>query len=54
MQKRTRTSINTLSVIGHELAEEHLRLAAGGDLGFEPTFEETGRRRRPDVIRDPA
>jgi hypothetical protein len=47
MQKRTRTSINTLSVIGYELPEEHLRLAAGAgpiDGTLETSFTRNGRR----------
>lgn len=32
MNKKQRTSVNDLDANGYELSEEHLRLAAGGDL----------------------
>jgi hypothetical protein len=42
MHKSQRTSIDDLDAIGNELAEEHLRLAVGGDLKKTITFDGTG------------
>jgi hypothetical protein len=53
MHKTQRTHIVEIATVGHELAEEHLRLAAGGAIGFEPTPEDSRPGRRVDISKDP-
>jgi hypothetical protein len=53
MHKTEHTRIADLAAAGHELAEEHLRLAAGGAIGFEPTLEDSRPGRRVDISKDP-